>query len=551
MAIVDSREKNKRVAKNIVSSLLYEFTILAFGLVVPKLYLSSFGSEVNGLVNTVKQLYAYMIILEAGVGMASQQALYKPVALDDRDRINSIVSATHHYYRRVVIAYSLISVVFGVLYSIVVYKDYPHPVIVFIIVILYSIPGVLRFLIQGKYRIFLEVEGKSYVIKRLSTTMLFVSNVLRLLALIFTNNLILIQVTYCLPAVLQFPIVLLYIKKVYPWLDIHAKPDLEALKKKNSVLVHQIANLMFTNTDMLIISTMCGLKEASIYTIYSLFFSNIEKLVRSFTEGISFRLGQMFHTDRDKFLKLYEVYEAVFFTLIFIGYTLITAFLLPVINIYTSGVDYSAEYINAVLLVLFSVSYILIHVKVPMTQALNYDGSFDKTRHQAIIEASLNLSVSVAATLLLNMRGWGIAGCLAGTIIALLYSVNALIFFTNKKILGRSCFNTYKRLLLNGALMFAILFFMWKRGYMSTAGYIGPDGSAAMKYLYVCGKALLNALWVVPIFAFVNALSDFKVYKSLPEFVRKAVKRGGAAVKSAESLPSSKNDCGDAVEENE
>lgn len=42
--------------KNVITSILYQLVTVAYGLVVPRLVLSSFGSEVNGLVSSLRTL---------------------------------------------------------------------------------------------------------------------------------------------------------------------------------------------------------------------------------------------------------------------------------------------------------------------------------------------------------------------------------------------------------------------------------------------------------------------------------------------------------------
>lgn len=68
-------EKNKRVVLNIISGLSYQIAIAVFGLIIPRLYLVSFGSDVNGLNSTIKNIFAYLALLEAGVGLSAQYAL--------------------------------------------------------------------------------------------------------------------------------------------------------------------------------------------------------------------------------------------------------------------------------------------------------------------------------------------------------------------------------------------------------------------------------------------------------------------------------------------
>ena len=93
---------------------MYELVVVAFGLILPRLYLhSNFGSDVNGLDNTIKNIFAYLALLEAGVGLSAQYALYRPVAEGDTKGINSILSATRIFYLKTGVIYLLASLFFA------------------------------------------------------------------------------------------------------------------------------------------------------------------------------------------------------------------------------------------------------------------------------------------------------------------------------------------------------------------------------------------------------------------------------------------------------
>lgn len=101
-------QTTKKVEFNIIFSLLGQIITVVISIVVPRLFIVSFGSEVNGFINSLNQIFVYVALLEAGVGGASLQALYKPVSEDNRDEINGILSATHHFYIRTGYFYLLI-----------------------------------------------------------------------------------------------------------------------------------------------------------------------------------------------------------------------------------------------------------------------------------------------------------------------------------------------------------------------------------------------------------------------------------------------------------
>lgn len=234
--VLTAAESRRRVLHNMCSSLLYNLSVILFGLLLPRLYLTSFGSELNGLDSTIKQIFSCLTLLEAGVGLASQQAYYLPVAVGDRKAINGIFSATHHYYRRTGIVYLLVTVVFALLYPLCINTVLSYGT-VSLIVVFYGIPGIMSYLVQGKYRSFMEVEGKNYVITYITTATMAAGNLLRMLALLFTRSILLVQVTYCVPSVFQVLVLTAYMRKNYPWLNAHDTPNLEALAQRGSVLV--------------------------------------------------------------------------------------------------------------------------------------------------------------------------------------------------------------------------------------------------------------------------------------------------------------------------
>ena len=502
-----SGEKNKRVVLNILSGLASEAVIIVFGLLLPRLYLVNFGSDVNGLDSTIKNIFAYLALLEAGVGLSAQYALYRPVAKGDTVRINAILSATRHFYLRSGAVYTAATVLFALVYPLAV-KTTLNYFTVSAVVLLYGIPGIISFLLRGKYTALLEVEGKKYILTALSTVTLILSNILRLLFLLFSDNLILIQATYSLPSVLQVVFVIFYTKRHYTWIDWNAKPDLSAFEQKGSVLIHQISNCIFWNTDTLIISVMCGMNYASVYAVYSLFFSNFQKIVPAFSNSLTFKFGQTYHTDPEKFEADFSLYESVYYLFVFLAYTGITAFLTPIIQLYTSGIADSGIYDSKPLLFLFAATTVLSAVEIPLTQIMNIAGTFKETRHQAVLEMVINIAVSILAT-----WRFGVAGCLVGTIAALGYRVTALIFFTSKKVRRKSVFSVCRKLGVNTALSVLVL------------TLIGTESCQAVSYPYVLFHAALGALWITALFVAVNILFDLKEYKKLFALIKAIGKR--------------------------
>ena len=112
--------KDTRIKRNLVSSLIYQVVLITLSFLLPRLYLENFGSEVNGVLSTIKQIFVYLFLLEAGVGLATTGALYKKLGEKDYESTSAVLSATNIYYKRTGIVYLAIVLIIAVVYAYVI-----------------------------------------------------------------------------------------------------------------------------------------------------------------------------------------------------------------------------------------------------------------------------------------------------------------------------------------------------------------------------------------------------------------------------------------------
>jgi len=494
-------QKDSRIKNNLISSLVYQVVLISLSFLLPRLYLENFGSEVNGVLSTIKQIFVYMFLLEAGVGLATTQALYKRIGEKDYKSANEVLCATHSYYIRTGVIYLAIVIAIAVVYAYVIPTSIDSNT-VFLIIILTALPALFSYFVQAKYRILLEVDGRKYVINNSETILQLASNIAKILVLLLTDSLVLIQFVYCVIALAQLAYLYFYAKRRYAWIDLKAKPDFDAISQKNSVLVHQLSGMVFNNTDVILISVLCDFKAVSIYAIYNIFFSQIQNFITSVVSSFTFALGQMFHTDRERFNRLFNVYETFYIMATYIIYTLMAVFLLPLIQIYTSGIN-DADYSNVFLVLLFVLMSLIANSKLPYNGVIEYSGDFEKTRIHAVWEMIINITVSIAAILYM-----GICGAIIGTIAALIYRGIVTIYFSNKKVLKRSQMSTYKILISNGAVFAGIMaiFFV--------------DTFSNSTFLNLLLNGIIHSVWIVGVYVLVNFVFNRAAFKTIFELYR-------------------------------
>lgn len=105
--------RERKLAKNTISSLIFQVTTIVSGFILPRLILKQYGSSVNGLVNSIAQFLSIISFLELGVGAVVQSTLYKPLAENDNVQVSKILASAEKFFKnlaRILIIYIIILV---------------------------------------------------------------------------------------------------------------------------------------------------------------------------------------------------------------------------------------------------------------------------------------------------------------------------------------------------------------------------------------------------------------------------------------------------------
>ena len=209
--------KGKRIIKIFGYGVISQVVTLLLGIIIPKLMIVSYGSEVNGLLSSIRQVFVYVALLEAGIGTASLQALYAPVALGDNKRICEIMAATSAYYKRTGVLYGIAVIGLAIFYPIIVKSDIPVMVVVAVI-LFQGASGVINYFFQGKFTILLRVDGRGYITTNLNTIVSVISKLVQIGLILMGFNVIAVQFAYFAINLLQMIYnITWYVKKHYDW----------------------------------------------------------------------------------------------------------------------------------------------------------------------------------------------------------------------------------------------------------------------------------------------------------------------------------------------
>lgn len=496
----------KRGIYNIIFGILSQVITIVLGMLLPKLLIVNFGSEMNGLLSSVNQIFVYLGLFEAGVGATTLQALYKPITTDNHDEINGILAATNGYYMKTGIMYAVAMFAFAFVYPFVTKTEIPWWCIT-VIILFVGTGNVVNFLFQAKFKLLLQAEGKGYIVTNIMTLTNVGINVGKIVLILLGYNIILIQSLHLIFNILQMVIFEVYQRRHYSWIDYKVEKNNQAIAQKNSALIHQLAALVFSNTDIIILTIFCGFKVVSVYTIYNLLFNVVLTGISNVNAGVVFAMGQIYHEDKKKYEKVYDIFDMCYTGLGFTLFMTLYVMILPFMSIYAGNIT-DINYIDAILPLLFAVMQCLSVARGGAGNLVNIAGHFKKTQNRAIAEMIINLAVSLIA-----VSYFGIYGVLVGTIVALLYRTNDLILYANHKILNRSAKKSYKNFLINS---FVCVLVIIGNQYIS----ITSTG-----YVQLLLQAIVCGIIVLSLFVVFNIVFNFKTVKDVKELFLPVLKK--------------------------
>ena len=169
--------RTKKFVSNAVSSFILQFVTMISGLIIPRLMIETYGSEINGLVSSVSQFVRYFTLVEAGLASASIYALFKPLADRDYDAISGIVSATRIFYFKS--GYFFVALVLGcsLFYPYYIKTESLSSLQVGVLVLVLGCSGVLNFFVMAKYTALATADQKVYIINLLNVVSIIVNTI--------------------------------------------------------------------------------------------------------------------------------------------------------------------------------------------------------------------------------------------------------------------------------------------------------------------------------------------------------------------------------------
>lgn len=420
--------RGKRLKWNIVSSLIFQVTTVICGFVIPRLILKNFGSQVNGLVNSITQFLHIITFLELGVGAVIQSALYEPLTNRDNDQISKIIRSANKFFSR--IAYMLLIYIFILLifYPLIINKNFDHLYTAALILAI-SISSFAQYYFGIVDRLLLTADQKGYIQYTAQTVTLLLNTVSCVVLVNFGASIHLVKFVTSI-IYLARPILLrIYINHHYNLNRKISYTD-EPIKQKWNGIAQHVASVVLDQTDIIVLSVFSTLTNVSIYSVYHLVIYGIKNLFLSLTNGVQSLMGELLAKKEEKNLKdLFDWTEWLIHTGTTFVFGCTAILILPFVTVYTKGItdaDYNVP-MFAVLITLANAGHCL---RLPYNTLILAAGHYKQTQNNYILAAVINIFISVLA-----VKTFGLIGVAVGTLCAMVYQTVWMAIYDSKYIL--------------------------------------------------------------------------------------------------------------------
>lgn len=406
--------RRNNIYKSAIIGLLEELISIISGFILPRMILTYFGSDYNGIIASVTQFIGCIALLKSGIGMATKAALYDPLYYNEQDTVSGIMSATMIFLRRVSYIFVVGIIVFACIYPFCIKEDFSWEFTASLVLII-SLGTFFQYYYGLGNQLLLEADQKYYIVSIITIINTLLNTIISVICMKAGMSIhgvkLCSSIVYC-----STPIFLnCYVNKKYK-LNRKAAPDWNIISKRWEAFGMQIANFVNSNTDIIVASLFLNMKEVSVYTVYYLVINGIKKVIVRISTGVEAALGNLkAERDGEKLKNNFLLFEFVLNFICSFAFSCLIILIVPFVGVYTKGitdVNYS-RYVFSIVACFAELFYCLRLAYTFMVQAT---GAFSETKRFFYIEAGINIITSV---ILVNFIG--LVGIVMGTLFAMIY----------------------------------------------------------------------------------------------------------------------------------
>ena len=493
--------KTKKTVMNILTDVIPLILIALVGIYKVKLFLNVLGTETLGLYQLFNNLMVYVALVDGGLASALLFSLYKPNANNDTKKFNELLSGGLRTFAKIgMYVFGIATILSFFVFFLI--KDctfsYWYIVVTFL---LFSLSNVIEYFFVP-YNALLEAKEKKYIYNLVTQFGQLSLSIVEIILLLLHVKFGYILLSHSIIKLIARLIEVRICKKAFPNVNVHEeRKDYSFKKFLGSLIFHKVNGLIGGNIDSLIISSVLGLTSVAIYSTYNYIVNMLKNILSKVSASMTALVGNSLEKDKSKMHDLYLEFDSLLF---YIGIVICIPLMFAIngfIDLFYEG-EIMTSFAIAVAFSLVLFTYI---IRMDTTLFVSAAGLYKETQHCAITDTIVNLTLSL---ILVNIIG--IPGVLIATAISVLiaeYVLKTIVVYKN--VFNKSA----KEYFIKNIKFFVVFAIDIVISYYLVNMF--SINSLAIWFLFFTIFTILNALFVLLIFKFMNEILFIGRFKSL------------------------------------
>ena len=307
----NSRTKNS--VYNVLSSIGIKVLTIILAFASRTVFIYVLGAVYLGLNGLFTNILSFLALSEMGLGAAISFLLYKPLAVEDTERIKTVMA----FYKKCYLVIGCIIIALGCslmpFLKYLVNLDQPVPENLYLIFFLFVLNSAVSYFFVAYKQTLIEANQKKYKLTGIEVSFTLLNCVVDIIVLVIFKNFIAYLLAKLSLVIIRNLVLAHKIDKLYPYLNEPVATALSRLEIKKifkdvySVFVFRLGSVLFNSVTNIVTSIMIGTIVVGYYSNYMMIVSQVEAVFMLVVTSVSAGIGNVVATESKE--RQYEIYK--------------------------------------------------------------------------------------------------------------------------------------------------------------------------------------------------------------------------------------------------
>lgn len=437
MLLVDMSSNNtrsKNAIKNANILIINKTWMLILAFSVRTIFIRILGEDYTGVSSLYTNVLSVLSLAELGIGNISSYYLYEAISKDDKKKIYKITQKFKHIYRYIILAIVVLGLALVPFLKIIVNSELDSKRLI-IYYLLFLANTVASYAFTYRKQV-LAADQKQYILNTCNNVVVSLMYVFQIIFLIISKNYLIFLIVQVVFTFAEGLICNIFVCRNYPYLKQRYEKNIDKIEfpelKKTVIMtfVGRVSDVLITQTDSILISTIINTVTVGFYSNYYLLITYIVNYFGVATSGIIASFGNLQTEDNKE--KSYR-----YFIMLVTGFgltaTLCSVCFICVIQDFIVIWIGKKYLLNMWFVLALVINFFVLIMTNPLYIYKDTLGIFKKGQYARLIGAIINIVLSIVLGIKIGLVGIIIATPISRLLTYFWYDGFVLMHFYGKK----------------------------------------------------------------------------------------------------------------------